>query len=307
MIKLSIKARSKKKRDPIVPRRRRLDDETPTTPVNPQFRRNQTLSSYRHNTPEESSRQKVHHLALQRRKVGGLFIVVASVAALLMLLLWQLTAQVHITTSTKPLSVPFDASQYEKSINDYFAVNPAQRLRFALDESKLSEFVSAQLPEVESLTMTGAPALAQTNFTITFRQPVAGWIINGKQYYVDSNGVVFQKNYYVSPGVEIVDESGAAPTQGTTVAGGRLLGFLGRVVAQAGERGYTVTKAILPQGTTREVDIYLNGVSTRVKLNIDRGAGEQIEDMTRALKYLTSQGVTAEYLDVRVSGRAAHK
>jgi len=308
-----------------VPRRRRLADDDQSlpkevsitsrqNPANPQtstsdsqFKRNRTLSSYRHNTPEESSRQQAHTLAKQRRKLGGIFLIVAAAVILLAFLLWQLIAQVHVPTSTKQLSATFDTTTYERSINEFLNLNPAQRLRVSLDEQALASFVSAELPEVEALTLSGAAGLAQSNFAITFREPVAGWQINDKQYYVDAQGVVFEKNYYEAPGVQIIDESGVSPEQGSTIVGTRLLGFLGRVVAQGEGRGYTAVRAILPEGTTRQVDVYFEGVATRVKFSIDRGAGEQMEDADRSLKFLQSKGTGAEYIDVRVPGRAAYK
>lgn len=298
------------------PRRRRVAQESSDEGHLPgfaaetsgsQFRRNQTLSSYRHNTPEESSRQKVHQLASQRRKISGVFLIVGIAVLALALLLWQLIAQVQITTSSKQLSASFDTARYEDSINEYLNLNPAQRLRFALDETALSSFVANELPEVEKLAFSGMPGIARSNFTITFRTPVAGWQIDGSQYYVDANGVVFEDNYYQPPTVQIVDESGISPEQGSAVVGGRLLGFLGRAVAQAQGRGYTIVKAALPQETTRQVDVYFEGVATRVKLSIDRGAGEQMEDADRSIKYLQSRGETAEYIDVRVAGRAAYR
>ena len=272
-----------------------------------QFRRNQTLSSYRHNTPEESSRQKVHHLASQRRKISGIFMIVAIAVVLLGLLLWQLIAQVQITTSSKQLSAQFDSSIYEDSINEYLNLNPAQRLRFALDEPALSAFVAQELPEVQALEFSGMPGIARSNFVITFRTPVAGWQINESQFYVDADGVVFERNYYEAPTVQIVDESGISPEQGSAVVGSRLLGFLGKVVSQGQGRGYTVIKAALPAETTRQIDVYFEGNPTRIKLSIDRGAGEQIEDADRSIKYLQSRGVTPEFIDVRVAGRAAYK
>lgn len=299
-----------------VPRRRRVAQDSPDDGQLPgfasetsgsQFRRNQTLSSYRHNTPEESSRQKVHQLASQRRKISGIFLIVGIAVLALSLLLWQLIAQVQITTSSKQLSAAFDTSRYEASINEYLNLNPAQRLKFALDEPALSEFVSNKLPEVEKLELSGMPGIARSNFTVTFRTPVAGWQIDNSQYYVDADGVVFEKNYYQAPTVQIVDESGISPEQGSAVVGGRLLGFLGRAVAQAQGRGYTIIKAALPQETTRQVDVYFKGNPTRVKLSIDRGAGEQMEDADRSIKYLQSRGVTPEFIDVRVAGRAAYK
>lgn len=295
--------------DSTVPRRRRqIEDESATTEVTTnQFRRNQTLSSYRHNTLDESARQKAHVLAKQRRRLGGIFFIVALSAVLLALLLWQLVAQVHVTTSSKQLSTRFDTQTYEKVVNEYLMLNPAQRLRLSLSNTGLSEYVSARLPEVASLKLSGSPALAQGNFTVTFRQPVAGWQINGKQYYVDAQGVVFERNYYDVPKVQIIDESGVSPEQGSGVVGTRLLGFLGRVVAQAEGRGYSPLKAVLPQGTTRQVDVYFEQTSTRVRFSIDRGAGEQMEDADRSLKYLKSKNISAEYVDVRVAGRAAYR
>jgi len=309
-----------------VPRRRRIfedDQELPdgtlkkrAAPSAPpqaesssssQFRRNRTLSSYRHNTPEESSRQKAHTLAMQRRRLGGVFLIVATAVLLLALLLWQLMAQVHVMTSSLQLSSSFNSQTYERAINEYLNINPAQRLRISLDEKALTSFVASELPEVENLKLSGMPGLAQSNFTVTFRTPVAGWQINDKQYYVDANGVVFEKNYYDTPTVQIVDESGVSPEQGSAIVGTRLLGFMGRVVAIAESRGYGVVKAVLPQGTTRQVDVYFDGISTRVKFSIDRGAGEQMEDADRALKYLQSRGQSPEYVDVRVTGRAAYK
>lgn len=301
--------RSTKKGD-VTPRRRQAieDDSTlPAAATTSQYRRNQTLSSYKYNTPDESSRQKAHHLAKQRRKLSGIFLVVLAAVVFLILLLWQLVAQVSITTSTKQLNQTFEVAKYEELINEYLAVNPAQRLRFALNEQSLSGFVSSKLPEVEKLELSGTPGIAQGNFAITFRTPVAGWIINGKQYYVDADGIVFEKNYYESPSVQIVDESGISPELGAATVGDRMLGFLGRVVAQAKGRGYSVTRAVLPANTTRQLDIFVEGSDTRIKLSVDRGAGEQIEDADRVLKYLATQGAKPQYIDVRVPGRAAYR
>lgn len=303
--------RSSRGNEPVPRRRRTADDELSAgaTPQNQpgQFRRNQTLSSYRHNTPDESARQKAHHLTVQRRKVGGIFLIVALATLSLAFLLWQLIAQVQVVTSSKQLSSTFQAAPYETAINDYLGLNPAQRLRLSLDETALSNYVSSTLPEVEKLELSSSVGLAESNFTITFRTPVAGWQINSKQYYVDADGVVFEKNYYETPTVQIVDESGVSPEQGSTIVGTRLLGFLGKAVSQAQGRGYTITKAVLPQGTTREVDVHFEGISTYVKFSIDRGAGEQSEDADRSLKYLQSRNVKAKYIDVRVPGRAAYR
>ena len=291
-----------------IPRRRRTDEATVEQPrSSTQYRRNQTLSGVNRTPLTDTPRGQAHQLTVQRRKVGGIFAIVLVTVILLAILLSQLMAQVSVTSSTKQLTTSFKGENYEKEVNNYLGLHPAERLRFALNEEALSTFVSTALPEVQSIKVSGVKDVVDTEFTVTFREPVAGWQINGKQFYVDAAGVVFETNYYGVPGVQIVDESGVSPEEGTTVAGSRLLGFLGKVVAQAGERGYKVTQAILPAGMTRELDIQLKDIPTRVKLSTDRGAGEQVEDMSRALAYLKSKTLSPEYIDVRVSGRAAYK
>jgi cell division septal protein FtsQ len=298
-----------KKPSQEVPRRRRSDEVTPTEQPrsSTQYRRNQTLSGVNQKSMSESPRGQAHQLTIQRRKIGGLFGIVLVAVILLALLISQFMAQVSVTSSTKQLSSAFEGEEYEKVVNNYLGLHPAERLRFALNEPALSSYVSAALPEVKSIEVSGIKDIVDTQFAVTFRQPVAGWQINGNQFYVDDAGIVFETNYYDPPTVQIVDETGISPEEGATVAGSRLLGFLGKVVSQVGERGYVVTQALLPVGMTRELDIQLKDIPTRIKLSTDRGAGEQVEDLTRALTYLKSKNQNPEYIDVRVSGRAAYK
>ena len=298
-----------KKPSQEVPRRRRSDEAVPTeqSRSSTQYRRNQTLSGVSQKSMAESPRGQAHQLTIQRRKIGGLFGIVLIAVILLTLLISQFMAQVSVTSSTKQLSSAFKGEEYEKVVDNYLGLHPAERLRFALNEQALSSYVSAALPEVKSIEVSGIKDIVDTQFAVTFRQPVAGWQINGNQFYVDDAGIVFETNYYDAPTVQIVDETGISPEEGATVAGSRLLGFLGKVVSQVGERGYVVTQALLPVGMTRELDIQLKDIPTRIKLSTDRGAGEQVEDLTRALAYLKSKNLNPEYIDVRVSGRAAYK
>lgn len=273
-----------------------------------QFRRNRTLSGIQRDSMVEtgSARTKVHDLTRRRRHVGGIFLLVLAGCALLALLITQFTARVLVTGSSTALAVEVENQTYEKIINDYLGVHPTGRLRFALSEAELSSYATILAPEVESIAQTGSENVIDTHFSVTFRRPIAGWQINTHQYYVDDHGVVFEKNYYATPSVQIIDESGISPEQGTTVASNRLLSFVGRVVALSKDGGFEVEQAILPAGTTRQLEIKLKDTGPRVKLSIDRGAGEQVEDMIRALNFLSSRGQQAQYVDVRVSGRAVY-
>ena len=297
----------KKKQTRGVPGRRQVR-EAPTEQPAAQFRRNQTLVNARYERPETdmSDRARTHHLTLQRRKVGGIFLITLVVIAVLILLLSQFTARAIVSGSTDALTRPIDAGKYEAIIRDYLGIHPVERLRFALNETELSAFATTIAPEVGAIRQTNAENFVETHFVIEFRRPVAGWQINGRQNYVDQAGVVFGDNYYEAPSVQIVDQSGISPEQGSTVASGRFLSFVGRVVALSRAGGYTVTEAILPADTTRQLQVRLKDVTPVVKLSIDRGAGEQVEDMIRSLNYLNSRGAKPGYVDVRVSGKAVY-
>lgn len=153
----------------------------------------------------------------------------------------------------------------------------------------------------------GMAGIGITNISIKMRTPVAGWKINDKQYYVDAKGIPFEQNYYTDPTVQIVDNSGATLQAGAASVSKRFLGFVGLIVSLSRASGYTVIQAILPVNTTRELEVKLKENNTLVKLSIDRPAGEQIEDMSRAVRYFTIQGRTPSYIDVRVSGKAYFK
>jgi hypothetical protein len=298
---------SRSKKSAVPSRRMAASEPRPSLDAG-QFRRNRTLSGVRRDPmdPSHSPRSQVHHLTDKRRKVGGILLLVLIVIAVLTLIITQLTARVIIAGSSTPLNSEIDTSKYEKVVNDYLGVSPAGRFRFALDEKELSKYATTVSPEVKQIKQSGAVNLVETRFVMTFRKPLAGWQINGRQYYVDNEGIVFEKNYYETPSVQIIDESGISPEQGSAVASARLLSFVGRVVALAGESSYQVTEAILPSGTTRQLEIRFKDVVPLVKLSIDRGAGEQVEDTVRALRYLSSKGLNPSYVDVRVSGRAVY-
>jgi hypothetical protein len=196
---------------------------------------------------------------------------------------------------------------YEEVLQSYFAAHPAERLRFMLNETSLNDYMHAQSPEVASIEQVGSAGFGKSSFKLTARKPIAGWSIRGSQQYVDASGTAFERNYYNSPGVQIVDKSGAQVESGHPVASNRFLGFVGLAVGQAKTQGYTVTQVIIPSGVTRQIELRLDGVGYPVKLSVDRSAGEQAEDMARSIRWLQGQGKTPEYLDVRVEGKAFYR
>lgn len=277
------------------------------------FRRNRTLtgslssnvsSAAEHTGDLQSSRTHAHHLTLQRRKIGSVLGVVLIIVACLAGLIYNLTATPVVRSSAALAS---ESVRYENAINDYLNRHPIERLRFALDNKRLDDYLRVQVPEVAQARQNGYAHPGATDFTVTMRRPIASWIIGGKQYFVDEEGIPFEKNYYETPIVQVVDQSGVQQAPGTAIASSRFLGFVGRIVAEAKLAGLVVEKAIIPTGTTRQLEVVVQGRGYPIKLSLDRLPAVQVEDMKAAIGYFDSKQQTPQYIDVRVSGKAFYR
>ena len=226
-------------------------------------------------------------------------------AGLLTWLLYEFTAFIHVSPSIGNLTI--DQARYQSAINNYFASRPGERLRPLLNAQELERYLAQVTPEVSAVHVKGAPSLATSQFDIVFRKPVAGWLINSNQYYVDKNGISFQTNYFERPTVKITDNSGVPQTTGESVASSRFLRFVGQTVDLARGNGLIVEEAIIPAGTTRQIELRLAAHKYPVKLSLDRPAGEQVEDMQRAVAYFDAKQASPQYIDVRVSGKAYYR
>lgn len=277
------------------------------------FRRNRTItgsiasnvaSANESNAQLKSPRVQAHELSNKRRSIGMVLLMVLAGCVLLFTLIYQFTAVPVVKTTDS--SIKLDDA-YVEVVQSYFSTRPIERFRFLTNTNQLNDFVQSRSPEVADVHITGSAGFGQSMFILTMREPIAGWSINGKQRYVDSTGVAFVNNYFTSPSVQIIDNSGIQVQAGQAVASNRFLGFVGRAVGLAKTQGYIVQQVIIPSGTTRQVELRVNGVGYSIKLSVDRSAGEQMEDMARVIRYLKERNINPEYIDVRVAGKAFYK
>lgn len=294
------------------PRRRRSLDDKPSTSERQAslYTRGRTLAGATSHTLRSAEpralgnatpREKVHHLTNLRRRLSLILGVSLVMSVLLVVFLYQFTASVHIGfTGQRPTST----QAYEQAVQDYLTQNPLERLRFNLNQSKLSAFVSHKLPEVESVAAEGYAGPVTSGFDITLRRPVVSWNVDDKTYFVDAHGVSFTRNVYPNPTVTIIDNSGVEHTSGTAIASERFLTFVGKVIAQAQQHNLSVTKVAIPAGTSRQIELYIAGHDYPFIMSIDRSAGEQAEDMARVAGYFDKQGRKPKYVDLRVKGKA---
>jgi len=298
------------KKQTVSPRRRRVVEQ-PVKPSNP-FRRGRTLTgstslaSAAETTAQlKSPRARAHELAKKRRHIGGLLLLMFLASASLYFLISQFTSRVTVR-ATDGISLA-SSTLYEDAIQAYLAQHPAERLRFLLNTEALNAFIQTKTPEVASVEQLGGTDFATSAYRLTMRDPIAGWNMANKKQFVDATGRAFEKNYFASPEVQIIDKSGVPQEVGQAVTSNRFLGFVGRAVGMTKTYGYKVKEVIIPEGTTREIEVKLDGVAYPIKLSVDRSAGEQVEDMARSVKWLHDKGKNPQYLDVRVTSKAFYK
>ncbi|MBQ6409919.1 sigma factor regulator N-terminal domain-containing protein [Candidatus Saccharibacteria bacterium] len=117
----------------------------------------------------------------------------------------------------------------------------------------------------------------------------------------ETTPTVVVKTY--KPTIEIIDENASAG--GITT---RMSEYIGQLETDLKDLSITPVKAVIPAGSIREVDIYLDGYTGFIKTTIDRGTGVTAEDTERMLRYLREQGTGEfQYIDVRIDGKAYWK
>ncbi len=251
-------------------------------------------------------REKVHHLTRLRHKLstllGGLLVTII----VLGIFLQQFTANVQ-TSFADNVSLTSGEQEYVQTIQQYLSQHPLERLRFNLNMHDLTAFVASEHPEVATVKQVGYAAPVTTEFHVTLRKPVVSWQVQDKLYYVDAQGVSFTRNVYAAPGVTIVDSSGVEHTSGTAIASARFLNFVGRVVALAQQNSINVQQVRIPTGTSRQVELVVEGRAYPIIMSIDRSVGEQVEDMVRTLDFFGRQGRAPKYIDLRVKGKVFYR
>lgn len=308
----------KKNSSAVAPRRRLADESSGLVQPAPRasFQRNRTLtgsssariaSGGELNANLKSPRAHVHHLSSLRRRLVLYFSVALLVALILYIFVSQLTANVAVRVRGVDLPPATATTGYERAVEDYFAARPVERLRFLMNTEALLLHIEATNPEVESIHVESGDSLGKTLVTVTPRVPIARWSINGSNQFVDQRGTVFTRNYFDSPQLRIIDNSGLSTDTSQNVTSQRFLGFVGLVIGLAQDRGLVVSDVTIPPLTAKQLQVKVRGVRPYFKLSVDRSAGEQVEDMARIINFFKRKGIAPTYVDVRIEGKAFYR
>lgn len=272
------------------------------------YRRGTTLNSFKSNEPTQSERQRLKRLRALRRRMA---VVLAAIVVLLVLglsLLSQFTGSIStvVATDSNIVLSDDDIDRYRTIVDKYFADNSFERFGFARRNSVLLQYVMNEAPEVSAIKISPS-GIASGKVEVTVRQPVAMWINGNQTDFVDSDGVVFDRNYYATPSIAIEDNSGVQ-LDGGVATSSSFLSFVGKTaVALSEKEGLQVERVVIPQGSARYVEFYLTGRNYPFKAQITRDATSQAHDIAVMTRYIDSHGISPQYVDCRVEGKAYWK
>ncbi len=255
----------------------------------------------------QSVRGDLHSLNAKRKKLFQLLVVVLTSLVILYLVISQLAFKVTLRVNN--VNRPIEQTQldkYSQTVTDYLVSRPLERLNFLLDKDDLFNYLSAKYPEIASVDSFETSFLSPSIARISFREPLAVWLSSSGKLYVDKQGISFKQNFFNEPDLKLIDKSGIGAQQGSqSVVASALLNFIGQMIYLSNEKGYRVKKVVIPPGTIRRVDVYLDNYNYPIKMTITRSVASQVEDMDLSLKHFGNNKLL--YLDVRVVNQVYYK
>ena len=265
------------------------------------FRRGKTISRHQKEHSERSENQK---LVIRRRKLGAFFVILAIFISLISIFLFQFISKVSIVSNE---SKSQNLSKYEKSVEEYLNINPSERILSNLNKNALLESLQKDYPEVLSISDIKFNGLTSYKIYLDFRKPVASWLVDGKEFFVDSEGVSFNVNNFEKPSLNIIDDSGAIVSNGKNVASSSFFSFIGKLVSAANKQGLEVSKIRIPPLSLRQVEVSVKGASYFARVSTADSAEGQIINFKKAIEYFGTHKISPNYIDLRIEGKGYYK
>ena len=265
------------------------------------FRRGKTISQHQKEHSERSENQK---LVIRRRKLGAFFVILAIFISLISIFLFQFISKVSVVSNE---SKSQNLSKYEKSVEEYLNINPSERILSNLNKNALLESLQKDYPEVLSISDIKFNGLTSYKIYLDFRKPVASWLVDGKEFFVDSEGVSFSINNFERPSLNIIDDSGAIVSNGKNVASSSFFSFIGKLVSAANKQGLEISKIRIPPLSLRQVEVSVKGVSYFARMSTADSAEGQIINFKKAIEYFRDHKISPNYIDLRIEGKGYYK
>lgn len=252
--------------------------------------------------PNPSREQRRQDTSVKRRRLGRVARVM-----LLAVLAWSLwffgTVSGVRVESNAPEQNSALAEQLATKVSGWRSIKPL------INPGGLSDELSSSDGSIADVRLSWSLGSRQLYADVVWRQPVAVAVAGSEQLGLIGQDGVFYVDQTVSDLPPIEDNSGLTPDNGQQFVPIRTLDFI-RLVEQSlvdlpqdmrSSRRYRLVES------AREVHL-LSSRKFVVKLNIDRAAADQMQELVESLEYLKKQKRTpSAYIDLRIDDTAYYR
>jgi hypothetical protein len=268
------------------------------------------------NTGRELSREAAaprHFGHFLLRRFGLVILLVALLISTLNVLSLSSNDRVMSLTDSSGNSFLHDKSVYEAAASKLLAGSIWNRNKITVNTAGVSQGMLKQFPELSSVSVT-LPLLSKRPIVyVQTAQPALILTAQNGSFVIDTTGKALLLANRLPTGSNlklplVTDQSGLRVTVNRQALTSGNVTFIQTVIAQLATRHFTVSSMELPVGTS-ELDVHLAEQPYTVKFNLESGtARQQAGTFLATQAKLQSQSVTpAQYVDVRVDGRAYYK
>lgn len=282
------------------------------------FRRSRTLSGSLSDSVNsanakraalKSDRVKLHQLRSSHRKLKIMLLMAALICLGSGFLLSHSLAFATISVPENIATLKAE-QDLRAALKTYVNSHPSEGFSLTLDTERATGFIQRSgHPEITGLTASINWFTGGDTVSFQFREPIALWRIDGEQYYVDKQGVVFQNYQGPKPNLQIEDASGyvSEMARQNKNMSYQFVSYLGQLAGELQKTGSAPIQRVVIPREVRQLNIYIKGHDYPIYANTMRSAPSQAKDIKLTLQYFKKQGSTPQYVDVRVAGKAFYK
>jgi hypothetical protein len=310
-----------RKQEPVTPPGRRRPARNSGAPAAFSYysRRSETVTPKERRrsfqTPDVLSRKQLTNTARFASQRFGLVIVFLAVLVALGNTL-RLSDHAKIDSLNEPAAsyLLHDQQTYEAAASRYLAASTWNGNKLTINTDAVADKMRHDFPELTSVSI--ALPLVGHRPVVYIRAAAPRLILatkSGQSFVVDENGKALVAAARV-PDLDalklpvISDDSGLALSEGATVLSSSSVSFIGDIVAQLAASSVSFQRLTLPTAAS-ELNVYPKDAPYFIKFNLQSGtAVQQSGTYLATIAKLREQGITpAQYVDVRVDGRAYYK
>lgn len=273
---------------------------------------------YRYHSSMRSDDQEVRRRTEEPKSASraGRFTILMSIgviAASFFYVLWlDSVPRLRMQNDANDISLLQDEGTYEAGIKDILDNSLSNRSKLLINTSAVADHIESSYPEVAEAVIT-LPLLDHKPIVdLVPKQPK--FIMNTKDgpYIIDETGTALlhvrdleNSDDYKLP--TVTDQSGIGVSPGMRVVNRDVVAFIDSVLYQFESKGMLVSDLVLPP-LPNELHLNPQGKSYYIKFDLSGEAREQAGSYFAVSELLAEQGKEpAEYIDVRVSGKAFYK